>query len=101
MKNICNKYNKNTLNKNLNKANSHKQISKIIKGQQPATFAAMRRNQDMGPGKPKGSFTTSFQEIDKILSETWKKITDGANGDPETIAAAFVEKYKKYICASE
>ena len=52
----------------------------------------MKRNQDMGSGKPKGSITTNFKEIDKILSDTRRKLIDGAKGDPETIAAAFVGK---------
>ena len=61
----------------------------------------MKRLQDMGPGKPKGSITTNFKEIDNILNETWRQITDGAEGDPEVIAAAFMKKYHKYIFQSE
>ena len=68
-----------------------------MKNIQPASMSSMIRNRSFGDGKPKGSITTDFDEIDIILYETWKEIFDGAEGDPEQIAEAFIQKYKKYI----
>ena len=64
-------------------------------------MSSMVRNRSFGPDKPKGSITTEFNEIDCILSEIWRKITNGAEGDPKQIANAFVLKYKKYIFTSD
>ena len=57
-------------------------------------MSSMIRNRSFGDGKPKGSITTDFDEIDIILYETWKEIFDGAESDPEQIAEAFIQKYK-------
>ena len=89
IKNLISKHKKNDFNAKLNKANSHKQISQIIKNIQPASMSSMVRNRSFGPDKPKGSITTEFNEIDCILSEIWRKITNGAEGDPKQIANAF------------
>ena len=97
VKNIFNTHQQNKMNTKLNKAQGHKQISKIIKAQQPATMASMKRTNDMGPGKPVGSITTNFTEIDNILSDTWRKITHGAEEDPATIATRFMQKYQNHI----
>ena len=57
-------------------------------------MSSMIRNRSFGDGKPKGAITTDFDEIDTILYETWKEIFDGAEGDPEEIAEAFIQNYK-------
>ena len=81
----------------LNDANSHKQISKILKNNAAAPMDALKRPKEVDSEKPKGSLATDHEEIDTILRDIWKDITDGAPGDLHLRASMFVQKYEKYM----
>ena len=60
-------------------------------------MGTLKRCEDMGQGKPKGSITSKPQEIDSILRRAWGKIFHGNEGDLEASAAQVMSKYQKYI----
>ena len=53
-------------------------------------MSSMIRSKDMGPGKPIGSITTDFDEIDGILNDTWRGITHGIDDDLDEIVEQFM-----------
>jgi len=75
----------------------HKAISRILKQLSPAPMNCLRRPQDSGQGKPKGSYTSDHKEIDHILHEVWDGITHGAEGDLLEARDAFISKYTNYL----
>ena len=81
----------------LNEATFHKQISKHLKNNKAAPVDALRRPQDGEGDRLKGPLATDKKEIDEILRQVWKSITDGAEGDLEIIADNFMRKYDKHI----
>ena len=81
----------------LNKASSHKLISKILKNNSPAPMGCLKRPEDKDPKRPKGSLATDHAEIDEILRDTWQNITNGTEKDLEEVAQNFLRKYDKHI----
>jgi len=72
---------------------SHAYISKRLKGNGAAPMIFLRRLEEDGPKKPKGSFATTPSEVDKILHQAWDPITKGNHIDLRREAKEFVSKY--------
>ena len=53
---------------------------------------ALRRPQDGEGDKLKGTLATDKKEIDEILRQVWKSITDDAEGDLEKNSRQFHEE---------
>jgi ribonuclease HI len=75
---------------------AHGLISRSLKASTPAPMTCLKRGQDMGVGKPKGSFTSDPEEIDQILRKAWAAITDGNVCDTRGSAHMFWENYGCY-----
>ena len=78
----------------LEKAASHKHISKILKNQESAQMGAIERPEDDTQGNKKGPLATEMDEIFTILRKVWGNITNGNPTDLEVSADKFIEKYE-------
>ena len=76
---------------------AHRVASNALKDKHVAPLSFLKRPEDAGPGKPKGSYATDPAEVDCILHSIWDKITDGNLQDPAQAAKNFCNKYNKYI----
>ena len=73
---------------------AHSNISKIIKGRQPAPMTSLKWNEDGPVGQLKGPATTNPKEIEHILKGVWGKIFDGDERDIKEVATKFENNYK-------
>jgi hypothetical protein len=78
-----------------NNKNAHRDISKTLNGPGASPMTCLKRAEDRGEGKPKGSYTTDPQEIDDELHYTWDPITDGFKVINRV--ANFIKKYSSFI----
>ena len=80
----------------LNGPRAHSLISRTLKASSPAPMTCLKRTEDAGPNKPKGSYTSCPKEIDNILRAARGNITNGNVRHLQDGAAEFICKYRKF-----
>ena len=89
----CSKANMLDQAKRFKGSNAHTHISKALKSVGPSAMACIKRIEDRGLGKPKGSFTTNPREVDEELHHVWDPISDGTKTNLMGKAKAVIMNY--------